>query len=130
MSELQTSPERITDYSRLTLTEEALVLKLSSEGLTQVEIAQRLNCSQPTVSRTLAAFVDTRPLATAHLNSESYNIAKKVAASNHMPTLLEVLRDQKASEKQAPAGASRGGVSVIIGASEAQVQVNIVAVVE
>lgn len=40
--------------------------------------------------------------------------------------MLEVLRDLEVTTKQAPAGAGKGGVTVLIGATDSQVQVNII----
>lgn len=126
MSELQTSAELIRDYSRLSMAEESLILKLADDGLTQTQIAQRVGCSQPTVSNVLSEFADTRHIARKRLNSSAAAIAERLSQTKHAPTMLEVLRDLEVTTKQAPAGAGKGGVTVVIGATDSQVQVNII----
>lgn len=118
--------ERIADYSRLTEAELSLVLKLNEDGLSQTQIAQRLDCSQATISRTLAVFTDTRPLARRYKDGSAYRRMKVLCDTKHAPTLLEMARDEEVSVKQAPVGAGKGGVTVVIGAVDAQVQINII----
>lgn len=118
-------PELIRDYSRLSRAEESLILKLADDGLTQTQVAQRVGCSQGTVSNVLAAFADTRHIARRMLNASAADISERLTKTKHAPTMLEVLRDLEVTTKQAPAGQGKGGLTVLIGAQDSQVQVNI-----
>lgn len=53
----------IRDYTRLSYADIALVLKLADDGKTQTTIAQLIGCSQPTISKVLHDFSDTKSLA-------------------------------------------------------------------
>jgi predicted transcriptional regulator len=116
------SAERIADYTRLSRADEAIILKLAGDGRTQTEIAQLVGCSQPTVSRVIAEFADTRDIARRILHRDAASIAERLTQTKHAPTMLEILRDQKVSEKQAPAGEHRGGITVVIGVQAERVQ--------
>jgi len=58
--------------------EEAAILDLHAAGWTQTAIAERVGCSQPTVSRTLAEYDDSRPLARKLLESRARDVAEAV----------------------------------------------------
>jgi DNA-binding CsgD family transcriptional regulator len=66
---------------RLTQAELGLLLALRAEGKTQVEIAQRLDCDQTAVSKALKRLgQDTTQLASHHLKSRSYSIARRLTS--------------------------------------------------
>ena len=105
--------ERIADNSRLTIAETGLCLQLANEGLTQTAIAQRLACSQATVSRTLKAFTDTRELAKRRLHGSADRLVRRVIAKADVEESLELLdRIDVAPKRQASAGQ---GVNIVIG---------------
>jgi predicted transcriptional regulator len=83
--------ERITDYTRLNRAEVGSILKLHEAGKTQVEIAQILGCSQPTVSRWLDELVDTRELAKHTLRSGAEKLAERIVKQADVEQALEVL---------------------------------------
>ena len=112
--ELVPAPKPIPDYSRLSYTETGLVLKLSLEGLTQTQIAQRLDCSQSTVSDVLRAYQDTRELATAKLRNGSLKLAERVLSDADVDQSIDVLeRIQVLEPKQSQSGTA--GVQILIG---------------
>ncbi len=98
-----------------------LILKLSaSEGKTQVEIADIMGVTQPTVSRILSEFTDTSLLAklrlkgSAELMAERVIVASQVAAARgDASPALEVLDRIDALPKRL-SGASGGGPKVIV----------------
>lgn len=118
-------PSRIVDRSHLTARELGWVLKLADDGLTQTEIAQRLNCSQATISRVLSDFDDTRTIARKRLHASADAIAERLTKTKHAPTMLEVLRDVGVTEKQAPSAGSKGGVTVLVGAGAGTVNIQL-----
>lgn len=120
-----TLAQPIRDYSRLTRAEHAAILKLRDLGKTQVEIAQVIGCSQPTVSDTLREFEDTRLLAGHILRAGASHLATTVVKTTHAGTALEALRDMQVSEKRAPDQGKSGGVQVFIGVQDGDVQVSI-----
>lgn len=108
-------PKPIRDYSRLSYTEIGLALKLREDGLTQTQIAQRLGCSQPTISTLLSELSDTRQIARLKLNNGAVKLAERVLAQADVDQSLEVLdRLEVATKRQADSG--RGNqVNIVIG---------------
>ena len=105
----------IPNLSRLSRTEEMLILQLHAEGKTQVAIAQVIGCSQPTVHRVVGAFADTKILAKAVLNKSALALAERVVKRANVAESLEVLEriDVIAPKKQ---DVGRGvGVNIVIG---------------
>lgn len=78
-------------YKRVSRAAEALILKLAEAGKSQTEIAQIVGVSQPTVSRTLAEFADTRVVAKAVLNKHAKTLAERVVKDADVSQSLEVL---------------------------------------
>ncbi len=108
------APQPIPDYSRLSYAETAFIVKLDRDGLTQPQIAQRLACSQSTVSRVLGEFQDTRELAKAKLHRGSLKLAERIVADADVDQSIDVLeRIQVLEPKQSQSGA--GGVQILIG---------------
>lgn len=92
------SDKPIPDYSRLTYTEIALALKLREEGFTQVAIAERLQCSQPSLSELFSKFSDTRAIAKLRANNRALKLvdaaldgAERAAKDGKPEAALEVL---------------------------------------
>jgi transcriptional regulator len=98
------------DRSRLTASEIGLLYQLHKDGLTQVEIAQRLGCTQPTVSKWLARFVDSTAPAKEYLRGQALRMAQNIVetgrAADHIKALegINVLAPEHA-----------GGITVQIG---------------
>lgn len=102
-------------YERLTLTDINLVLRLRHEGKTQVEIAQRLNKSQASISRALKKLGDeSTDLAKHHLSSRAYKAARRVT------TIAEKSENEGEALKAAKFVLQANG----IGQSNQQVTVN------
>lgn len=101
-------------YQRLSRATEGLILKLSDEGKTQHQVAQMVGCSQATVSRTLAAFQDTRALAKSHLHNNAIRLAERVIKQANVEESLEVLDRLDVAPKKERGGNSHTGVQVIV----------------
>jgi hypothetical protein len=54
--------------------DEAKILELHAGGHTQTDIARAVGCHQSTVSRTLAEYDDSRPLARKYLEAKALDI--------------------------------------------------------
>lgn len=99
-AEQQTKPAHTPAYKRLTDTDRVLITRLHKQGLSQVEIAQRLGCDQSSVSRWLAACQDSTKEATAYLRGQalrmSRHIVQKGRAADHIKALegISVLQPQ------------------------------------
>lgn len=113
---LRTMPQRPPREAgeRLTETDEALILELSRAGLTQERIATQIGCHQSTVSRTLAEYDDSRPLARKYLEAKALAMTRrfveeaKPEAVLRMLGKLDVVRDDVAPRAVA-------AVQVIVG---------------
>jgi uncharacterized membrane-anchored protein len=104
-----------------------LLFSLLRAEKTLTEAAATVGCSIETARYwSQLITVDTTDLAKTTLRSRASDIALRLSKTTHAPTMLETLRDLGVSEKKAPAGESKGGVTVVIGALESQVQVSIV----
>ena len=93
-------PTDTPKYDRLTRTDLGLLVKYHRQGMTQVEIAQRLGCSQSTVSKWVNDLTDTREPAKEYLAGSALrmaqNIVKRGMARDHVQVLngLGVLNQQ------------------------------------
>ena len=109
-AEKRAAPKNAPDRSRLTQAEIALLFQLHRDGLTQPQIAQRLGCNQPTVSKWLKTLTDTTGVAKEYLRgsalSMAQNIVKNGRAADHVAALkgLSVLHEE-----------SHAGVTVVVG---------------
>lgn len=111
------APERIHEpkYTRVSRQKETLILKLSEAGKSQTEIAGIVGVSQPTVSRTLAEFVDTRIVAKALLNRHATALAERVIKEANVAESIDVLeRIEVLAPKQANS-AHGAAISIVIG---------------
>jgi predicted transcriptional regulator len=94
-------PANTPKYDRLTRSDIGLMLKLRKDGLTQAEIAQRLGCNQPTVSKWLGQFTDSTDHAKEYLRGQALRMAKNIVhkglARDHVAALkgLNVLEEQQ-----------------------------------
>jgi DNA-binding transcriptional regulator YiaG len=99
-AEKQAKPAHTPKYDRLTRTDISLLLKYKREGLSQTEIAQRLGCTQGTVSKWLNNLTDTKEPAKEYLAGAALrmaqNIVNKGLARDHIQALngLGVLNQQ------------------------------------
>jgi predicted transcriptional regulator len=109
------APQPIADLSRLAPSEVILALRLREDGLTQTQIAHRLNCSQSTISDLLAAYLDTRVLATAHLRGAALQLAKRVTRDPDVDQALEVLTRIDVVTKASSGGSAAAAVVVVVG---------------
>lgn len=109
-------------YVRLGLTDKARILLLNEEGLTQVEIAQDIGCSQSAVSNTLATFKQKEDVLSLLLVGKledriaHWDEAEKQASKrgDHRPT-KERLEMAMPKLRPQPIGAhNHGGVTVIV----------------
>ena len=80
------------DYSRLTATEIKLLFELRKEGMTQAAIAQRLGCSQRTVSEWLTETEDTTDVAKLYLRGKALHMAKNVVDNGQARDHIQVLK--------------------------------------
>jgi len=110
-SETLTKP--IPDFSRLSMADEALILKLHDDGRPQTSIADMVGCSQSTVSLVLRTFADTRLEAKRVLANGARKLAERVVNDSDVDQALEVLdRLDVAPKRQQSAS---GGVNILIG---------------
>ena len=101
-------------YTRVSREKEAAILKLAAIGKTQTEIADAVGVSQPTVSRTLSEFADSREHAKAILNKSAARLAERVAEQANVAESLDVLeRIDVIRAKERDSGA-HGGVQVVV----------------
>jgi transposase-like protein len=105
---------------RLTDIDKAFALRYSAEGLTQVEIAQRLGCDQATISRWLSACQDTTAEATAFFRGQALAMAEKVVKkgrpSDHIKALqgVNVLTEERSAGLVIQIGGGSGDVKVAV----------------
>lgn len=71
--------------------DEARILELKAEGLTQAEIAGRVGCHQSTVSRTLAEYDDSRPQARKYLEAQAHELTKRLVRDAKPEVILRIL---------------------------------------
>lgn len=112
--------EKPASYTRLSRAEEAQILRLSVEGLTQVQIASQLGRSQSTISHVLADFANTTEIARKHLESRAIQAAEAWTGSltaaaekgDHKPA-KELLQAVGVVQKDGPSQAQQ--VQVVVG---------------
>lgn len=112
----KTAPTDSYSYKRLTDADRILILKLHDQGLTQVEIAQRLDRAQSTISDIIRLFADTTTTAKRYLAAQALRMAENVVetgqARDHIAALkgLKVLAED-ASQTQIAIGISLPGLT-------------------
>jgi orotate phosphoribosyltransferase-like protein len=80
------------DYTRLSATEIKLLFELRKEGMTQTAIAQRLGCSQRTVSEWLTDCEDTTDVANLYLRGKALSMAKNVVENGQARDHIQALK--------------------------------------
>jgi predicted transcriptional regulator len=99
-AEKQAKPAHTPKYRRLNDADRVYMLKLAEQGLTQVQIAERLNCDQSAVSRWLAACQDSTKEAISYLQGQSLYMARKIRNEGKPSDLVAVLKGTKVLEEQ------------------------------
>lgn len=115
--------EQTTKYTRLTLADTELILKLHYNGQKQTDIAQILGVSQSTISDVLSKLKQTPELSQALMRSDSLSAikdwrrARKVAAKrgDHRPAREWMEMAHPELRPQTAASAGGGGVTIVIG---------------
>jgi hypothetical protein len=99
----QALPAHSPKYKRLTRDDLAILRVMHKAGRSQVDIAEALNTTQPTISKWIATLIDTRDEAKEYLNNQATTLARSVVRngrpSDHVRVLegLEVLKPQEVS---------------------------------
>lgn len=114
----QPTPAYTPKYRRLQAKQLRALLALHRAGKTQVEIAQALGCSQPTVSEWLADLQDTRDEASQYLRGKALDMALNVARRGNPETHRKTLENIEVLSAEQN---NRGVVINIAGASSVQV---------
>lgn len=116
-AEQKTAPADSPSYTRLTDADRVTILKLHDEGLTQVEIAQRLNRAQSTISDVINTFADTTLTAKRYLAAKALQMAENIVergkARDHVAALkgLKVLAEDS-SQVRIAIGVSLPGLTL------------------
>ena len=79
-------------YRRLTNADRAYILKLRDQKFTQAEIAQRIGCTQQTVSDWLRQCQDTTSEASTYLRGSALNMARKIVSKGKASDLVATLK--------------------------------------
>jgi IS30 family transposase len=122
-SELVATPQPIPDYGRLTNEDRYRIRLMAAAGLTQVQIAQEIGCSQSTVSDWLKASYNPVETATDKIREALPRLADRYIEEARPQDLIQTFRDFKVQTQQVP-DQGRGGVHVSIGVAAGDVQVN------
>jgi predicted transcriptional regulator len=78
--------------NRMTDRDKAFALRYHTDGLTQVEIAQRLGVSQPTISAWLSQCNDTTVEASLYFRGQALPMAEKIVKQGRPSDLIKVLQ--------------------------------------
>jgi predicted transcriptional regulator len=97
-----------------------LILALAKKGLTQTEIAKRLQVNQATISRVLSEWDDSRALAKAKLRAGAAELAQRVIEKANVAESLDVLSRLDVLPKEQATNDS--GVKVFVGVNLADLQ--------
>ncbi len=112
-TEIATTEDAAADtprYKRMTDADRITALHLADQGLTQVEIAQRLKRSQSTISDWLANFSDSSPLAKRYLRGNALRMARNVVENGKPKDHNEALKGIGVLDEQ-----QQQGLTVIVG---------------
>jgi len=105
---------------RLTDADKAFALRYHAEGLTQVQIAQRLGCDQSNVSRWLSQCQDTTVEASAYFRGRALPMAEKIVKRGRPSDLIKALQGVGVLQEE------RGsGLVVQIGIKDSDVQISL-----
>jgi hypothetical protein len=100
---------------KLRAADEAKILELHAQGHTQIDIARAIGCHQSTVSRTLAEYDDSRPLARKYLEAKALDMTKRLCADAKPETVLRVLAKLDVVRDDGESGAVNDGPTLFIG---------------
>lgn len=89
---IDTPKSHTAKQKRLTDTDKAFALRYAKDGLTQVQIAQRLGCDQATISRWLSACDDTTTEAGAYFRGRALPMAEKIVKNGRPSDLIKALQ--------------------------------------
>lgn len=95
---------------QMTNAERVLILKLEQDGLTQIQIAQRLNRSQSTISEWLAECNDSTDHARRYLRGSALKMARNIVNTGLARDHIQALKGINVLEEQ-----QQTGVTVIVG---------------
>ena len=112
---MKAKPKPNRGKKHLSYPEIGLALKLRDEGLTQVQIAQRLDRDKSSLCELLAQFVDTRPLATKYLQSRALSFAQKVSHDANVDESLEMLDRLEVVPRRQVDHSKANQVNIVIG---------------
>jgi uncharacterized protein YjcR len=115
-----TGPAYVPSYKRITPQQRLLIRQLHREGKSQPEIAQILGCSQPTISKWLAEFIDTTSDANEFLRNKALAMAKDIEKNGKPDVKLKALQGLGVASENS------GGPAVVIqiGGQNADIQVS------
>jgi hypothetical protein len=94
---------------KLRAADEAQILELHAAGHSQTDIARAVGCHQSTVSRTIADYDDSRPLARKYLDARAVDIAKRLVAEAPPAVALKLLGKLDVVRDDAVAGGTGDG---------------------
>jgi hypothetical protein len=123
-------------YAKLTFADIELLIRMHKDGRTQVEIANVLQCSQATVSTTLAKLKQTPEVVQALMKGESTGVltqwrkATRIAAKrgDHRPAREWIEAAYPELRPQQGNSAGGGGVTINIGMPGAPIQLPVIEV--
>jgi len=108
-------------YKRLRDLDKAFALRYHADGLTQVEIAQRLGVTQPAISQWLATCHDTTAEAGLYLRGQALPMAEKVVKNGKPADLIKALQGVSVLTEERSAG-----LTIQIGGSGNDVKVAVI----
>jgi hypothetical protein len=100
---------------KLRAADEAKILELHAAGKTQTDIARVIGCHQSTVSRTIAEYDDSRPLARKYLESRALEMTRRLVTDAKPETILRVLGKLDVVRDDGTGGSDDYGPTVYVG---------------
>jgi hypothetical protein len=114
LRQMQLTPPR-EPGEKLRAADEARILELHTAGHSQVDIARAVGCHQSTVSRTLAEYDDSRPLARKYLEAQALAMTKRLVSDARPETILRVLAKLDVVRDDRESGAVSDGPTLFLG---------------
>ena len=112
---MKVKPKPVRLRKHLTYPEIGLAIKLRDEGLTQEQIAQRLDRDQTTISDVLLNFTDTRPIAQLKLRNSAVRFAERVIQRADVDQSLEMLDRLEVVPRRQVDHSKANQVNIVIG---------------
>src|SRR5262245_55848606 len=100
---------------RLRAADEAKILEMHGQGYSQTDIASAVGCHQSTVSRTLAEYDDSRPLARRVLEAKAVEMARRLVTDAKPETILRVLAKLDVVRDDGRGVQEEGGTFIVSG---------------